>query len=204
MLNWNDYLNKEKTEGLEGQLMHELKEFDKWEEESDRYVWYDFDEGLFKFVTGLTRQSGTSNRLMYIKSDEGYYLYFQYFIDGNVVYDNHFFFTIDTIGLFDLDTKINGTAQSDYANMTVENFFNDNVSAIIDRLKSYAPEVVDEIEDRFLRRLTVPDLTCPLYDEVVEDYMKSNRDKIRVAFIKDYLETQLEMQKDYIKTNNWQ
>lgn len=204
MLNWNDYLNKEKTEGLEGQLVHELKLFDNWEKEDSRYVWYDFDEGLFKFVTGLTRQSGTSNRLMYIKSDGGYYLYFQYFIDGNIVYDDHFLFTADAIGLFDLDTKINDTAQSDYANMTVENFFNDNVSAIIDRLKSYAPEVVDEIEDRFLRRLTVPDLTCPLYDEVVEDYMKSNIDKIRVAAIKDYLETQLEMQKDYIKTNNWQ
>lgn len=204
MLSWNDYLNKEKTEGLEGQLMHELKQFDKWEKEVTGYTYYDFDEGLFKFVTGLTRQSGTTNRLMYIKSDGGYYLYFQYFIDGNVVYDDHFVFTTDAIGLFDIDTKIEGTAQSEYGSMTVENFFNDNVSAIIDRLKSYAPEVVDEIEDRFLRSLTVPDLTCPLYDEVVEDYMQRNRDKIRAACIKDYLKTQLEIEEDYIKSNNWQ
>ena len=204
MLNWNDFLEKEKKEGLEGQLMHELKLFDKWEEEGNRYVWYDFDEGLFKFVTGLSRQSGTTNRLMYIKSDGGYYLYFQYFIDGNIVYDEHFIFPTDAIGLFDLDAKIEGTTGSEYGSMTVENFFNDNVSAIIDRLKAYAPEVVDEIEDRFLRRLTVSDLTCPLYDEVVEDYMQRNRDKIRVACIKDYLKTQLEIEEDYIRSNNWQ
>lgn len=204
MLNWNDFLNKEKKEGLEGQLMHELKQFDKWEEESGRYVWYDFDEGLFKFVTGLSRQSGTTNRLMYIKTTGSYYLFFQYFIDGNIVYDEHLIFTVDIIGLFDLDAKIKGTTGSEYGSMTVENFFNDNVSAIIDRLKAYAPEVVDEIEDRFLRRLTVSDLTCPLYDEVVEDYMQRNRDKIRVACIKDYLKTQLEIEEDYIKSNNWQ
>lgn len=202
MLNWNDYLNKEKKEGLEGQLMHELKQFDKWEKEGG-YTYYEFDEGLFKFVTGLSRQIGTTNRLLYIKSDEGYYLYFQYFIDGNLIYDEHFLFPSDAIGLFDLDAKIEGKTGSEYGSMTVENFFNDNVSAIIDRLKAYAPEVVDEIEDRFLRRLTVPDLTCPLYDEVVEDFMKSNRDKIRAAIIKDYLKTQLEIEEDYIKSNGW-
>ena len=202
MLNWNEYLNKEKTEGLEGQLMHELRQFDNWEEEVTGYTYYDFDEGLFKFVTGLSKQSGTTNRLLYRKSDGTYYLYFQYFIDGNIVYDEYFCFTTDTIGLFDLDSKIEGTTGSEYGSMTVENFFNDSISAIIDRLKAHAPEVVDEIEDRFLRRLTVSDLTCPLYEEVVEDYMKDNREKMRVAFIKDYLETQLEMHKDYIESNN--
>ena len=204
MLSWNDYLDKEKTEGLEGQLMHELKQFDKWEKEGKSYAYYDFDEGLFEFATGLKKMPGTSNILVYQIVDGVYCLYFNYFIDGNKAFADCFSFPNDAIGLFDIDAKIEGTTGSEYGNMTVENFFNDNVSAIIDRLKSYAPEVVDEIEDRFLRRLTVPDLTCPLYDEVVEDYMKNNKEKIRVVVIKDYLETQLEIQKDYIKTNNWQ
>lgn len=124
-------------------------------------------------------------------------MFFTYFVNGDVIYNCYFSFNGDVLGLFEP-----GETKSEYADMTVENFFNDNVSAIIERLKAYAPDVVEEIEDRFLRRLTVPDLTCPLYDEVVEDYMKNNRERLRVAFIKDYLKTQLEMEEDYIKTNN--
>jgi hypothetical protein len=226
-LDWNDYLQREKEKGLEGQLMHELNTTkEKWEDRDSILVYCDFDWGLFEFVTGLGKADKCVNELGYTQLDyKTYELSFQYFVDGDIIYSNYFVFDNDVLGLF---------THSEYGSMTVENFFNDNVGAVIQRLKDYAPDVVDEIEDRFFRSLQVQDLTCPLREEVREDYLKNVRPsdfadyiegcfpdlyneiaervgenikvadvppKIRTKIILDYLATQTEMEEDYLKTN---
>lgn len=179
-------------------LFHLRDDKSKWETRDDFLVYCDFDNALFQKVTGLNKIPTSVNEVVYEKcEDNKYKLFFTYFVNGNVIYNDYFVFNGDALELFEP-----GETKSEYADMTVENFFNDNMESVIQKLKDYAPDVVEEIEDRFLRRLTVPDLTCPLYEEVVEDYMKNNREKMRVAFIKDFLKTQLEIEEDYIKSNN--
>ena len=165
-LNWKEYEEREKKEGLEGQLLYTLKHSTKWEERDGAEVLCDFDWSLFCFVTGLDKCEGCFNEVHYCKEEDGLYrLYFLYFVEGDVVYNAYFEFSGDVLHPY-----------SEYGGMTVENFFNDNMTSVIQRLKDYAPDVVDEIEDRFFRSLTVSDLTEPLYWEVVTDYLQKQID----------------------------
>ena len=165
-LNWKEYEEREKVESLEGQLLYALKHSTKWEERDGAEVLCDFDWSLFRFVTGLDESEGCFNEVHYCKGEDGLYrLFFLYFVEGNVIYNAYFEFAGDVLHPY-----------SEYGDMTVENFFNDNMTSVIQRLKDYAPDVVDEIEDRFFRSLTVSDLTEPLYWEVVTDYLQKQLD----------------------------
>jgi hypothetical protein len=160
-MNWEEYRTREKLLSLEGQLLYELRNSTEWEDRDENKVLNDFDWQLFGLVTGLDKVEGCFNEVVYGKEEDGLYrLNFLYYVDGDIIYSSYFEFPKDVL----------------FYSETVEEFFNNGISTVIDKLESIAPEVVDEIKDRFFRSLTVSDLTEPLYWEVVTDYLQKQLD----------------------------
>lgn len=156
-MDWKEFQEKEKILSLEGQLLYELRNSTEWEDREENKVINDFDWRLFEIVTGLDKAEGCFNEVVYGKEEDGLYrLNFLYFVNGDIIYSSYFEFPKDVL----------------FYSETVEEFFNNSIEDVIRNLKSIAPEVVSEIEDRFFRSLTVSDLTEPLYWEVVTDYLQ--------------------------------